>query len=61
MATLLLSSNSAFHKSLSQSFNLHEMLDCILAGRRSLNVSFYVEMYLSLAFISKGRQIVNEI
>ena len=57
MTTLLISTNSAFNRSLSQSFNLHELLDCILAGLHALTVSFYVEMYLLLAFISKGSQI----
>lgn len=59
VATLLLSSNSAFHKSLSQSFKLRDFLDFILAGHLQciLNVSFYVEMYLLLTFISKGSQI----
>lgn len=57
MATLLLSSNTVFHKPLSQSFKLRELLDCILAGPLSLSVFFYVEMYLLLTFISKGSQI----
>lgn len=67
MATLLLSSNTVFHKSLSQSFKLRESLDCILVGPLSPSVFFYVEMYLLLTFISKGSQItlfsniVNEI
>lgn len=68
-ATLLLNSNSVTsHKSLSQSFKLRQLLDCTLAGPLySLSVSFYVEMYLLLPFISKGnrvilfRNILNEI